>query len=388
MELKETIQRRSKKANTVYDGMVEDLKKQIGQGEYSCGYRFPSETELARRYSISRMSVRQGLARLQNQGMLVKVNGKGSFVSQKHLFKNTAVERTTTKTISLIVTTLEDPFVAKIHSGVVEELRDTGYNVCIYSSERVADQEAANIHQSVERGCAGLIIFPIWGRTNAKQIEELDNNGIPVVLVDRTLPDLNVDYVATDNFRGGMMAVDYLIQMGHRRIGMIKGISGTANDDRYRGYCHSLQKHGITYDESLVVVQEYIDPSQEPLGGGQHEMRRLMELPDRPSAVFAVNDTLAFGAETAALEMGLKVPGDVSIIGFDNFLQARLAPIPLTTIHQPCTEIGRAAAKLVLENIKAMAIGPKPRVQQIQFIPQLVVRQSVQEINNSEESLS
>jgi LacI family transcriptional regulator len=245
----------------------------------------------------------------------------------------------------------------------------------------MAEKEAANIRLSVERGCAGLIVFPIWGRTNAKQIEELDNNGIPVVLVDRTLPDLNVDFVATDNFRGGMMATEYLIQMGHRRIGMIKGISGTANDDRYRGYCHALQKHNIPLDESLIVLQEYKDTAQEPFSGGQNEMRRLMERPDRPTAVFAVNDALAFGAEAAALGMGLKVPEDVSIVGFDNILQAKLAPVPLTTIHQPSDKIGQAAVKIIMDNIKAMEIGPKPGVQQIQFFPQLVVRQSVQDLN-------
>ena len=373
-----------KKASVVYDEMVQDLKKQIHKGKYSCGDRFPSESELARQYGISRMSVRQGLAHLENQGMVVKVNGKGSFVSHRYLFKNGIKDRKQTKTIGLIATTLEDPFVAQIHSGVVEELQNTGYNVCIYSSERNAEQESVNIRQCVERGCAGLIIFPIWSRTNSKQIEELDNNnGIPLVLVDRTVPGLNVDYVATDNFRGGMMAVEYLIQMGHRQIGMIKGVSGTANDDRYRGYCHCLQKYGIEMDENIVVTQKYENLSHEPLEGGQHEMRYLMDRSSRPTAVFAANDALAFGAETAALQMGLKVPDDVSIIGFDNFLQAQLAPVPLTTISQPTTEIGHAAAKLILENIKAVKIGPKMRVQQVQFIPQLVIRQSVKDLNHN-----
>lgn len=364
----------------VYQPLVENLRTKIDNGLLKEGQQIPSETELATRYRISRSSVRQGLNQLVKLGKVQKVGGKGTYVRTINKFRPANLIGSSHKAISLIVPSIDDPFVAKIHTGIVQVLENTNCNLSVRSSENTSKLEATNLNQSIDHDSLGIILLPLWGLDNAAQVENLYGQGVPIVLVDRSIPNLSLDCVSTDNYRGTIIAIDYLVKMGHRKIGMIRGVSNSANDDRYNGYCASLQKHGIPFDKSLVVEQEYYDHGHEPITGGQHEMTMLLEQAVRPTAVFVCNDVLAFGAEQTAIKMGFKVPDDISIIGFDDLRHARLAPVPLTTIHQPAVEIGQTAAQLLLENIKTLTSGIKQKVQKIEFIPHLVIRQSVCQI--------
>jgi DNA-binding LacI/PurR family transcriptional regulator/DNA-binding transcriptional regulator YhcF (GntR family) len=364
----------------VYRPMVETLQAKIESGLLKEGQQIPSETELATKYGISRSSVRQGLSQLVKLGKIQKVGGKGTYVRTIRRFRPIESLDSGHRSISLVVPSIDDPFVAKIHSGIIQVLERENYTLSVRSSENATNIEAVNLTQSVDRGNVGIILLPLWGLENAKEVEKLHDQGVPLVLVDRSIPNLSIDCISTDNLRGAILAIDYFVKMGHHRIGMIRGVPNSANDDRYRGYCAALQKHGIDFDETLVVGQEYHDHSHEPVAGGHHEMSALMKQNNRPTAVFASNDVLAFGAEQMAMKMGLKVPDDVSIIGFDDLQHARLATVPLTTIHQPAVEIGQTAAELLIESIKALTTGTKQKIQKIEFIPRLIVRQSVRQL--------
>ena len=364
----------------VYYRLVETLQTRIDGGLLKEGQQIPPENELATKYGISRSSVRQGLNQLVKLGKIQKVSGKGTYVRTINRFRPVGSIHSAHKSISLVVPSIDDPFVAKIHSGIIQVLEKANYSLTVRSSENTANLEAANLSQCVDRGSLGIILLPLWGLDNSAEVEKLHDQGVPLVLVDRSIPNLSIDCVSTDNLKGAMIAVDYLVQMGHSRIGMIRGVPNSANDDRYRGYCAALQKHSILLDDSLVARQEYTDHSHEPVTGGQQEMSVLLKQDAPPTAVFAANDVLAFGAEQVAIKMGLKVPDDISIIGFDDLQHARLATVPLTTIHQPAVEIGQTAAELLLGNIKAMTLGTKQKIQRIEFIPHLVVRQSVRQI--------
>jgi GntR family transcriptional regulator, arabinose operon transcriptional repressor len=369
-----------KPKHPVYHALVENLRSRIDNGFLKEGQQLPPETELAREYSISRSSVRQGLNQLVKLGKIQKLSGKGTYVRTVNRFRSVESMNSADKSISLIVPSIDDPFVAKIHSGIIQVIEKSNYSLTVRSSENTANLEAANLSQCIDHRSQGIILLPLWGLDNAAEVEKLHDQGVPLVLVDRSIPNLSIDCVSTDNLRGAILAINYLVQMGHRRIGMIRGVPNSANDDRYRGYCAALQKHEIPFDKSLVVQQEYHDHSHEPVTGGQHEMTMLIKQDRPPTAVFAANDVLAFEAEQVAIKMGLKVPEDISIIGFDDLQHARLAAVPLTTIHQPAVEIGQTAAELLLENIKALTCGTTQKTQKIEFIPHLVVRQSVRQI--------
>ena len=372
-DITQVVPKKSKKP--IYYPMIEDIKRGIECGALIEGTQIPSETTLANKYQISRTSVRQGLRELEKMGKIVKLAGKGSFIRSQNA-PQIATGISTTNTISYIVPRINDPFVEKVHSGISEGLEKSGYNLVIQSSEDGVQKELDNIHQSISNNFGGIVLFPIWGLTDIDELAKLSQR-IPMVFVDRVHPNISVDFVATDNFKGGQIAAEHLIENGHRKIGMIRGIPNSGNEDRYRGFCYGLERHNIRMDESNIVQQAYFDREHDPVEGGEREMEILLNQTAPPTAIFASNDSLALGAEKTALKLGLKIPDDVSIIGFDDSQYSQFAPVPITTLRQLGKDIGKTAIELLLENIKEYQLGLKKKINKIEFVPQLIKRHSV-----------
>jgi len=156
-----------------------------------------------------------------------------------------------------------------------------------------------------------------------------------------------------------MLAVDHLIRLGHRRIGMIVPLPSTSATERYEGYVQALSKAGIALDDSLVVplAQPGADREAQPKMGGLEEMQKLLAMPQRPTAVFAGNDHLALGACWAVQHAGLRMPDDISVIGFDGLGLERMVPGGITTVTQPAETIGREAGRALAEQMQHAASG-------------------------------
>jgi LacI family transcriptional regulator len=175
------------------------------------------------------------------------------------------------------------------------------------------------------------------------------------------------DYVGADNVGGAQLAVEHLIEHGHRRIGFVGGpANASARHDRLRGYRHALERHDLTVDEAL----ERTSPTTQQ--GGNRAMRALLEQKDPPTAVLCYNDVVAFGATLAIQAFGRQVGHDVAVIGFDDISEAALWQPPLTTIGVAPRRIGEEAARLLLDRVAQ----PERPPRQIILSPQLVVRQS------------
>ncbi len=193
---------------------------------------------------------------------------------------------------------------------------------------------------------------------------------MPLVLVDRYLPDLDCDYVVADNEGGGYRATEHLIILGHTRIGFVYSHKGnlqtTSVRDRFQGYRRALQEYGCPIDETLVYQQ-----SPPPHADGE-AFGDLLARPDRPSAIFAVNDGIALELLRAAQRRGLRLPEDLALVGFDDLtFAAHLSP-PLTTVAQPRMDLGLRAGNLLINRIEGQT-GP-PR--HIELPTSLIVRES------------
>ncbi len=268
-------------------------------------------------------------------------------------------------TIGLIITDITNPFYAELTSGIESQLLEANYIALLGSTSDRIDTQERFFETMRERGADGIILCPARG-TSAESIKSLARQ-LPIVLVTRYLPGLNIDYVGTDNELGARRATEHLIERGHRRIAFIGGPQeSSARQDRLSGLVSSLEKHGIPLDESLLAT------SPVTRGGGYAAMQELVRQNKRPSAVLCYNDVVAFGVMLGLRGCGLEPGRDVAVVGFDDVREASLWDPSLSSVSATLAQMGREAASLLLKRIKAPARPP----QQVILPSRLIIRAS------------
>jgi len=375
----------------LYIQIREIIRSQIEKGERKPMEALPPEEVLCGEYGVSRITIKKALGDLKKDGYVIRIKRKGTFVSsEKPREEKKQIFAAGKKVIAFVVPDIEDVFISEIYRGVKTVSAEGGYEIVIFSSDKDVEKESGNIELLKESDIEGAIIFPYWGRFNASQILGLKRAAFPFVLIDRFFRDIKTDYVIVDNFRGAYKAVKCLIDSGYKRIGHIMGVDCTANEDRLEGYRAALSGAGIPYNPSLVrEIQPFETGGNvrfEPDDiGGYEEARALLSDKERPAAIFAGNDYIALGCYKAIKEMGLKVPDDVSVIGFDDLKFSSHLEVPLTTVKQPKYEIGKQACQILIEKIrgqraKGKGQSAKDKVKQVVLPVELVVRKSVAQL--------
>lgn len=252
-----------------------------------------------------------------------------------------------TRTIGMIVPDSANPFFAEVARGVEDASFKQGYSVILCNSDGNLDKELLYSDVLTEMQIDGILF--IAAGLSEEHIQTLQERRIPLVVVDREIPDVAVDSVLADNTKGGWLATRHLIELGHRRIGCIQGPSDLSpSADRIIGYRRALEEAGISVDEEIMVRGDF------QYEGGHQAARRLLTSEKPPTAVFACNDLMAIGTISAAVEMGYQIPDDLSVVGYDDLPLARFANPPLTTVVQPKHEIGTIAATMLLERVRDM----------------------------------
>lgn len=242
-------------------------------------------------------------------------------------------------TIGAIIPTMENAIFARGLQSFQETLYDLGYNLLVSSSAYQPDLEAAQIRELVARGADGLLL--IGYERDQSVYDYLERRGIPTVLAWASSPDNDHPFVGFDNRNAMRRLADTVLDMGHRRLGMISGIMD-GNDralGRFQGIADALQDRGLDPDD-LTVIETVYD-----IEAGADAFEHLMSAPQRPSVVMCGNDVLATGALARARKLGLTVPDDVSITGFDDIELAKYVYPALTTVHVPHRTMGRIAAQ-------------------------------------------
>ncbi|MFQ5406900.1 MAG: LacI family DNA-binding transcriptional regulator [Anaerolineales bacterium] len=259
-----------------------------------------------------------------------------------------------------------DVFLPEVLRGLHEAVCDQGFHVLF---EPIApDQNSTDRYAQLirERHVDG-IVFSGPRFDNSDELLRLHDEGVPVVLQGR-LPGASIPYVDVDNVGGARQAVEHLIALGHERIALITNapLVYTAAADRRAGYAGALQRAGIPVEPALMQTGSFSAQS------GAAAMRDLLALPDRPTAVFVAGDTVAIGAIQAAREAGLRVPGDIAFVGFDDVPLAEYLDPPLTTIRLPAYGLGWGAAEALVRLIN----GEELQTTEILFDTELIVRES------------
>lgn len=247
-----------------------------------------------------------------------------------------------TLTIGLVITHASDPFVGRLVIGVEEAAQGNGYSVILCSSYRDADLERDVLHSLYERRVTGIIVTGSQIDTGYLQLRER----YPLAIVLINCPDYPHS-VSTDNQTGARQAVEHLVQLGHRRIAYVANHRSYRTDlDRLAGYKAVLAKCDIPLDESLIVEGDGTLP------GGVQAMQQLLALPRPPTAAFCFNDLTAMGVLRALALADMQVPGDCSVVGFDDLEMSAYYCPPLTTVRQPSYHLGQRAMRMLLRLIQ------------------------------------
>src|SRR5438132_13230505 len=347
------------------------FRERVLDGRLPAGTRLPTDGELAVQYQISRDTVRQALALLAGEGLIERVQGRGTFVIQPPSNGST-VAQLKQKQIGLVLNrTFRTQLTMNLLVGVEQAAKLHGYNVSFTYSEGEQEQQARDIDRLRANHVLGLIIWPTGDTTHDASIQQLQADHIPVVLMDRYFPGLAIDYVGSDNVGGGYRATEHLLILGHRRIGYVftqeETLRTTSVYERWQGYCKALQKYEVPYDETLVVPD-----FRQPQMGTHEELVEFLQRPNRPGAIFAVNDYVALDVLQAAKAIHLRIPEDLAVVGFDDMGFAAHVHPPLTTIRQPFIDIGLRAGALLISRIEGIAGVPK----HIELPTNLIIRES------------
>ena len=336
--------------SVLYRQLANVLRQRILDGTMPSGTSLPTEFELSATYGISRGTVRQALSLLSDEGLIERMPGRGTFVRAR---EGSAFQ--SMQTIGVIIPAANDQLNMDILIGVESVAKHRGYHVVFNYSKESLQQEKRDVERLRADGVAGLIVFPVSDVEYDETMWRLHTQVFPFVLVDRYFPTLDCDHVVVDNLGGGYRAAEHLIILGHSRIAFLHqaraGCKTTSVRDRYLGYRKALADYGLSFQESWATVLEREDLS---LGGQDtpESCIRYLQRPDRPNAVFAVNDIVAIGLVSAAASLGIRVPDELAIVGFDNLSIAAQVHPPLTTINQPRVDIGLRAAQLLIDRLE------------------------------------
>lgn len=267
--------------------------------------------------------------------------------------------------VALVVSDITSPFYAELVAIISSALRDKGYLVSLYNFGNENDNQDEYLKTLFEYGFAGIIIADARNEPSFGII--LKSARCPVVLLNRYIETvIDYDAIMNDNFLGGYIATKHLLELGHRSIAMLTGPHKSSSTiDRHRGFMAALKEYDLAPAKNLVAEGDL------RVGSGYGFASMLLSDNDRKcSAVFAGNDLMAIGIMSRCKEMGVRIPEDISLVGFDDIPLAGTAVINLTTVQQPYAQMGQ----LVSEQIVARINGDDSARQRITLVPKLVVR--------------
>jgi LacI family transcriptional regulator len=270
-----------------------------------------------------------------------------------------------TNVIGVLVPDLATSYIGGIMHGIDAELALHKFELMLFTHHRIAVKEASYVANMVQGMVDGLLL--VLPRNIADYTDTLTRQNFPFVVIDHQGSGDPCPSVGATNWQGGYNATEYLIKQGHKRIGFITGSMDLGcSQDRLKGYRSALRTHHIPEMPELVYEGDFNQPD------GYAGASAFLELPIPPTAIFASNDVMAMGVMDAVRNRNLRIPDDVSVVGFDNIPQSAMINPSLTTVQQPLEQMGRVATQMLLGVLK----NPQKDVNRIELPTELIIRSS------------
>jgi GntR family transcriptional regulator of arabinose operon len=365
----------------LYQQIRQYILNQIDQKKWQPNDQIPSENELASQFHVSRITVRGAVSKLIEEGLIYRVQGKGSFIApdaagEPSLFNLDNDSRL----IAYMMPRLDNRFDANLLSGVESEIVKHGYRLIICKTHDSKDVETKTLQEMIRLGVKGIIVYPVAGEHFNEEILKLTLNRFPLVVVDRYLKGVETNCVCSDNAEGASQAVTHLIELGHDKIGFVSSAhpTRTSMEDRWSGYEKALLKQGLPVEQRLlctqldmVLVNTILREGRSDEESKQTVIAYLKANPDI-SGLFAANTAIGLTIFEAAKELGRAVPEDLSVVFFDDYEASAYSAIPPTYVSQQEYELGMEAGKLLVSIIN----NPQQERRKLVMPVKLIVRGS------------
>lgn len=355
------------RGTTLVSQLTNQLVWLIATGALKEGERLPSIRAMAKHLGIHYLTVRAAYRRLEAGGMLETRQGSGSRVrayDPQRLARLAGESRS--HTVGVILPSFSNPFYQSVLEGIEEVADETGMLVLVASTHEDPLAHARSYTRLAAKGVDGILIVSHAADWLERDAQGLPENQLPLVSLD--CPGDPGDKVELDLWRAGYLAAGHLIEHGHRRIGLVTYASRVDNVAPVEdGFTQALHEAGMEFREEWIARVGGFDILAGELGA-----RRLLERGDRPSAVFAITDLIAAGVLRIAKSLGVAVPDDLAVIGFNDIPLAGLLDPPLTTVRAPAAELGRQGMRLLQRRIS----GGQGQPERIMLPVTLVVRSS------------
>jgi DNA-binding LacI/PurR family transcriptional regulator len=341
------------------------LIEQLEEGRYHAGDKIPTEHELVQKTGLARATVRQAIGNLVNLGYLTRKRRHGTFVRDRKSFgENRTI-------VGILIPDIRTGYAPELARGAEDEAAKHKHSLILCNTDDSFDKADEQADRLIEAGVSGVIYIPTAtsDQKNRLIIERFTSRNIPVVLADRTISNLDIDHVTTNNLEGATQITNYMISKGHTRIAILLTTLFSTERERLAGYQAALTAHNIEIDESLIYTNGGEFSKEHYLALAKSILQKRHDF----TAVFAGHDRIALAFYSAAKELGISIPGDLSLVGYDDL---PLITISLTTMHQPIYEMGQESFRLILSRIQ----GNQGAARQTVLTSHLVERTSVTQI--------
>jgi DNA-binding LacI/PurR family transcriptional regulator len=346
---------------------MNDIKRKIDSGELKPHDPLPTQIDLAKEYNTSEITSRRALSDLVQEGYVYRIRGKGSFIQETSASEGS-------KPIRTIFFAHQNHEIGGFNHPFFTDMFDGIKTVCEENGIAFHMWDIGEDYELPQDPLAGIILLTTKDSFDQTRLSSWQQERRRIVTVHFYYPHLGIPYVIVDNLTGGYLATQHLLSLGHRRIGVI--LTGNSileiNQEfslRLQGYRLALSQHQVPFDSELVAI---MSGENERVGMGSDGFKQLMALSDPPTAVFATSDYKAIGAMGAARELGMKVPEEISIMGYDDVKVSEYTYPTLSTINQNTYKLGERATEILLFEMK----DGESRLLKDEIVPTLVQRSS------------
>lgn len=364
------------RANAKYKMVKDTIKTWILQGKVKPGEKIYSENELVQLFQVSRHTVRRAIGDLVYDGWLYREQGSGTYCS--HRFKNMK-NSSTEKNIGVITTYISEYIFPSIIRGIEAFLSEKGYSLIVASTDNDIEKEKQCLENMLSRNIDGLIVEPTKSASynpNINYYLNLEQNHIPYLMINQFYQEINPPHIILDDEYGGFKATEHLIKLGHKRIlGLFK------NDDlqgvnRMKGFFRAIREHSLPFFSDMVITYTTENRDEKTID----EMRTVLKSPNRPTGIVCYNDEIALNVLHVTRELDLKVPEDISIVGYDDSHLTEATEVKLTSMTHPKMDMGIKAAKWIVTKIEAKSDDEALQHSTV-YTPELVIRNSTTDVN-------
>ena len=327
------------------------------------GGKLPSEHDLMEKFQVSRQTVRLAFGELTVEGLIYKEQGKGTYSNYQKGAKGSQI-------VAVVTTYLSGFVFPGIISGIEQVVSDEGYMMLLSNTNNIKEREAQYLKSVLEHNVVGMIIEPTASsrpNTNIRLLNVIREKGIQTVFINACYDDFDSACVLLDDVKGGYTATEYLLHLGHKKIAGIFKTDDKQGLNRKQGYLNALRAYGIAGVQSDVGEYDTANMYDYPYMFTQS----LIQKDDPPTAFFCYNDQCALMVIQAIHDKGLKVPEDISVVGYDDSISPMQSDVKLTTVRHPKGAMGIQAAKFMVDMLEG-------RIEKPQYIyePELIVRKS------------